>query len=76
MSKAKESGITHYSDMVVGERRNYNRAARFDYTDGFVGISEFNEIDGPVRQRVLLSTDQVVKLLEFLKEQRQRTHEG
>lgn len=67
MAKAKESGITYYSDKVAGAKANYDRAIRYDYTDGFVGITAFE--GAKVVDRVLLSPIQVGRLLEFLKEQ-------
>lgn len=57
-------GITRYSEKLKGARGNYNWAARFDITDGYLGITQF---DGEaVKDRVLLSPAQVQELLEFL----------
>lgn len=56
---------TKYSEKITGERRNYNWAVRFDITgNGFVGITQY---DGDtVKDRVLLSPDQVAKLSRFV----------
>jgi hypothetical protein len=56
-------GRTYYSDKVKGARGNYNWLARYDLTDGYLGISQ---IEGDkVKDRVLLSPKQVKELIEF-----------
>lgn len=58
-------GRTYYSDKIEGAPRNYNWPARYDLTDGYVGISQFED-DGNVKDRVLLSPKQVKELAEFV----------
>jgi len=56
-------GRTDYSEKIKGSPRNYNWAVRFDLTDGYLGITQF---DGEaVKDRVLLSPSQVRDLLNF-----------
>jgi hypothetical protein len=61
---AKNSGRTIYGEKIKGVPGNYNFAARFDITDGYVGITQY---DGEaVTDRVLLSPAQVRELLNFV----------
>ncbi len=55
-----QTGITTYSDKIAGERRNFDLPARFDVTDGFLGISQEHD-------RVLLSPKQIKELILFLR---------
>jgi hypothetical protein len=55
-----------YSKKIKGARGTYNWPARFDWTDGFVGITQFK--DNRNSQRVLLTPAQVAKLVKFIKE--------
>jgi len=55
--------ITYYSPEVKGAVGNYNWSARYDYTDGFIGINQDGN-DG--LERVLLSPNQVRKLIAFI----------
>ena len=57
-------GDTHYSERVRGARGNYDWAARFDLTDGYLGITQFE--GDAVKDRVLLSPAQVQALLDFV----------
>jgi hypothetical protein len=57
-------GITRYSDRIKGAPGNYNWIARFDMTDGFLGITQIEE--GAVKDRVLLSPAQVREMLDFI----------
>ena len=58
------NGTTTYSDKVKGDRGNYSWIARFDLTDGYLGITQF---DGEaVKDRVLLSPAQLQELLDFI----------
>jgi hypothetical protein len=60
-------GITDYSDVIKGERRNHDHAVRFDVTDGFVGITQYSDTPvGRVGDRVLLSPVQWRALVEFV----------
>lgn len=65
MSKTAASNFTSYSDTVRGDAGNHGFAARFDVTDGYVGINQYD--DGELTDRVLLSSAQVKALLVFLK---------
>lgn len=56
---------THYSAQIEGDRGNWRRPVQFDRTDGYIGITQFNE-DGGV-DRVLLSPAQVRQLKTFLR---------
>ena len=59
---------TRYSKRIKGAPSNWNLAARFDLTEGHLGIVNF---DGPkVTDRVLLSPEQVRELRKFLRERR------
>jgi hypothetical protein len=55
---------TTYSKKIPGERGNFQLRVRFDQTDGFIGITQFDD-DG-VSDRVLLSRKQVDELLKFI----------
>lgn len=59
-----------YSEWVRGSDGNYHWPARFDWTPGFLGITQRTSTpDNPGRiDRVLLSRAQVKALLEFLPE--------
>lgn len=62
---AKNTGRTTYSEKIKGAPGNYNWQVRFDDTDGFLGITQF---DGEVvKDRVLLSPAQVMELLSFVR---------
>jgi hypothetical protein len=58
------NGRTTYSEKIKGARGNYGWLARFDLTNGYLGITQF---DGEkVCDRALLSPTQVQELLEFI----------
>ena len=57
-------GITRYSEKIAGTRTNHNLPARFDLTDGSLGITQFD--NGTVSDRVLLCPKQVQELRKFL----------
>lgn len=59
-----KKGETVYSETVKGHARNWRRDARFDKTDGFIGISMFE--DGKCDDRVLLSPQQIRELFKFV----------
>lgn len=77
MSNTYEEEITTYSDKVPGDAGNYTWAVRFDNTGpadyigepGHIGITQFNE-KGQVKERVLLSPDQVEEFLKFARRRR------
>jgi len=58
--------VTEYSSQIEGTLRNYNWPVRFDHTDGFVGVDQYDE-EGHVKSRVLLSPVQVEELIVFVK---------
>jgi hypothetical protein len=55
---------TKYSDMIPGDSRNYEWAVRFDIHARYLGITQFE--GASVKERVLLSPDQVAALMRFL----------
>lgn len=57
-------GDTQYSERIRGARGNFDWAARFDMTDGYFGITQFE--GEAVKDRVLLSPAQVLELLDFV----------
>jgi len=57
--------ITHYSHPVMGNARNHSWAVRFDYHDGFVGITQQGE-------RVLLTPHQMRELEAFIEQCREK----
>lgn len=59
-----QAGITTYSEKIKGEPRNHDRPARFDLTDGFLGITQNCGIE---IDRVLLSPKQIRELISFIK---------
>jgi len=67
-----ETDVTAYSDKIRGDRKNHFWSVRFDNTGpadyphepGFIGITQYDE-DGAVKERVLLSPEQMRKLIEF-----------
>ena len=63
-------GRTEYSERVEGNRGNHNFGARFDMSDGYLGITQF---DGDaIPDRVLLSPRQVQELLAFIDKMKTR----
>jgi hypothetical protein len=58
-------GETAYSKKIEGTEANYYWSVRFDWHEGFVGITQFDKAD--VKDRVLLSPLQVRGLARFLK---------
>lgn len=72
-------GITDYTKEIPGERGNHNRPMVFDFTDGFIGITAFEEPAPKVGrrqnfkgQRVLMSPDQFEALIEFVQQKHPR----
>lgn len=57
-------GRTRYSDTIKGSRGNFDWLARFDLTNGHLGITQFE--GDAVKDRVLLSPAQVQELLNFI----------
>jgi len=58
---------TYYSRREPGEAGNYYRAAQFDVTDGYVGLTSFeDEHSREVIGRVLLSPRQMKSLIAFV----------
>lgn len=60
-------GTTRYSDKVPGAEGNYRHAARFDVTNGYIGITQWT--DASV-ERVLLSPAQMRALVAFVTRKR------
>lgn len=60
-------GITVYSLTIEGAKGNYNLPVRFDITDGFLGIDQYD--NDVLQDRVLLSPVQFSELLAFVKRQ-------
>jgi len=68
-----EIDITNYSETIAGDKGNYNWAVRFDNTGpadyvhepGYIGITQYDE-HGNLKDRVLLSPDQVQAFRKFL----------
>lgn len=61
---ARNNGRTTYSEKIKGARGNYGWLARFDITNGYLGITQFE--GEKVNDRVLLSPAQVQELLDFI----------
>lgn len=61
---ASSTGRTHYSEKLKGARGNCNLQARFDVTDGYLGITQFE--GEAVTDRVLLSPEQAQALFDFV----------
>jgi len=59
--------ITRYSETVEGDQGNYNWPARFDNTNGYIGITQSDNPNVNETSRVLLSPDQVKALIAFVK---------
>jgi hypothetical protein len=68
--KAMARDEIQYSDELVGDARNYHRNARFDFSDGYLGLTQWEGRRGPLGyrnlQRVLLSPAQVLALRQFI----------
>jgi hypothetical protein len=58
-------GETSYSVRIEGDKRNYQWSVRYDVTDEYLGITQFE--GDAAKERVLLSPQQVRELLLFLK---------
>lgn len=65
---ARRTGLTRYSEKIAGDRGNHGRAARFDLTDGYLGVTQTEGC--AVKDRVLLSPAQVKELLTFVGHQK------
>ena len=71
MSDTYELDITNYSEMIAGDKGNYDWAVRFDNTgphnhdQGYIGITQYDG-HGKLKERVLLSPDQVQAFRKFL----------
>lgn len=61
---AKLRGRTYYSEKIKGTPGNYSWASQFDITDGYLGISQYE--GDAVKDRILLSPNQVKELLDFV----------
>jgi hypothetical protein len=70
MERAMMKGRIYYSEKINGSPRNYGWAVRFDLSDGFLGITQFE--GETVKDRVLLSPAQMRQLVEFVAEKKSR----
>lgn len=61
---ARRKDITYYSDKVEGSNGNYHWPCKFDITNGYLGITSYED-EGSV-ERVLLSPKQVAALIRFV----------
>lgn len=61
---------TKYSDTIYGDRGNFEWPSRFDWTGGYLGITQTE--DGAVKDRVLLSPEQVKELMDFVEKNKRR----
>lgn len=61
---ASSTGTTRYSEKIKGNRANHNFQSRFDLSDGYLGITQWD--GASVTDRVLLSPEQVQELLDFV----------
>lgn len=59
--------VTKYSDTIEGDSGNYKWGVRFDFTGGYVGITQYADKD--VKDRILLSPTQVEEMAAFIKRQ-------
>lgn len=57
-------GQTRYSDKIEGNRGNFNWSAKYDLTNGYLGLTQAEGDE--VKDRVLLSPAQVKELTEFI----------
>lgn len=63
----KQTGLTYYSYKHFGDSGNYRFISRFDETDGYVGITQWDPEKEVDSSRVLLSPKQVESLIRFVK---------
>jgi hypothetical protein len=64
---------TKYSKDVKGTKTNWGYTARFDITNGLLGISQWGKASGfETSHRVLLSKSQVKAMLKFVASQANR----
>ena len=64
---SKDQEETRYSAAIAGSSGNYERAARYDWTGGFLGITQFaSDPSSAILNRVLLSPQQVEALVAFM----------
>ena len=63
----------YYGPEVKGDKGNFDQPVRFDWTSGYIGISQFE--GKAVKERVLLSPVQARALMEFIR-RKGRTSDG
>lgn len=56
-------GRTYYSEKIKGDSGNYDFVVRFDVTDGYIGLTQYDGEE--VKDRILLSPSQVTEFLNF-----------
>ncbi|MDP2410329.1 MAG: hypothetical protein Q8M26_08590 [Pseudolabrys sp.] len=57
-------GITEYSKKIPGSRGNYRWPVRFEITDGYLAVTQYE--GDKVKDKVLLSPAQVRKMVAFI----------
>lgn len=67
--KERETGETTYSEEFPGDKRNWDWPVRFDFTDGYLGITQ----TAGSTERVLLARSQLDELVRFVRERRERS---
>jgi len=63
-------GRTYYGEKIKGTAGNYDWQVRFDLTDGYLGINQYE--GETLKERVLLSPAQVRQFVEFVAEKKSR----
>lgn len=65
-------GVTRYSQPIRGTRAVHGLTTRLDWTDGILGISQWEGDAITEVDRVLLSKAQVEAMLRFIDEQKKK----
>jgi len=65
-----EMATTYYSKVVLGDEGNYFRKVKFDKTGQYVGITQLGSTNQISIDRVLLTTTQINKMIEFIRPKR------
>lgn len=76
MSMQKTNGVTDYSPVVPGTRGNHDLPVRFDYCDGYVGITQYEAYESVGQRtvtRVLLNPAQWAELVAFVQQKHPRS---
>ena len=62
---ARLTGRTYYSEKIKVTPRNYGWAVSFDITDGYFGITQYDDDGKKIKDRILLSPAQFKELVDF-----------